>query len=348
MNFIRKHSKKLILLVIAICLFASPSSAVFSKDNDTQNCSNKSVVAGDAATDFDNNGQNLEDGTYKVSSFGWSGGSGRLSYIKCRGLKIKDGVAYGTLEFGSDNYDTLKVRGKSYKKEGNGNSTFTIPVNINKNTSITGRTTAMSQAHWIDYNIYVGLEIKDSKLGQKTNVSNKKLNSKAPEIMGLEYKSKVEINKAKLFKIFQYKGDISLVQVDISSKSVLNYDDSKDESLYHHNVVNYLIVPSGVEVPAGLDKQLIVITSPVSKIKKLKDSNIDDYKSLVSDGVKLIKLDNKIIKGFLFFKFDKDTDTETLEESAEALNIPILFDRSGAESSGGSKEWSKVYKLLGK
>ena len=36
--------------------------------------------------------------------------------------------------------------------------------------------------------------------------------------------------------------------------------------LYHGNVVKYLIVPEDIEIPAGLDKEMIVINQPVDSI----------------------------------------------------------------------------------
>ncbi|MBQ9911515.1 MAG: hypothetical protein IJM49_00635, partial [Firmicutes bacterium] len=47
----------------------------------------------------------LKDGEYKPDSFSWSGGSGRLAYIRCNKIIVRNGQAYAEIEFSSPNYD---------------------------------------------------------------------------------------------------------------------------------------------------------------------------------------------------------------------------------------------------
>ena len=55
-------------------------------------------------------------------------------------------------------------------------------------------------------------------------------------------------------------------QKDGASEASQNQSEQEDKSeLYLNNVVKYLIVPEGVEIPVGLDKETIVIQQPTDK-----------------------------------------------------------------------------------
>ena len=97
-------------------------------------------------------------GSQSVSgyTFRWSGGSGRV-VITCTSVEERDGQTYATINFSgvsgrASHYDAVQVNGTIYS----GSNTFTIPVTLNGNTVIQARTTAMSQAHWITYTLYIG------------------------------------------------------------------------------------------------------------------------------------------------------------------------------------------------
>ncbi|MDD6299944.1 hypothetical protein [Hornefia butyriciproducens] len=250
-----------------------------------------------------NNRTALKDGVYTPDSFSWSGGSGRLAYIKCRKITVTGGKAYATIVFGSSSYDRLKANGKVYSKSGGGLSTFVIPVKLNANNTIIGRTTAMSQPHWIRYTIYVKKAVsaraakkaraeakKAAKDAQKSKLS---LSKSAPKITGLKYKSTVKNKYAKYFRIFRYNHGVSLLSIDISKNTALYEEYTKNakrfakedgkveydeegkpvarsqheitEALYKNNVVSYLLVPEKFDVPAGLDKQYIIVRIPAEK-----------------------------------------------------------------------------------
>ena len=250
-----------------------------------------------------NNRTALKDGVYTPDSFSWSGGSGRLAYIKCRKITVTGGKAYATIVFGSSSYDRLKANGKVYSKSGGGLSTFVIPVKLNANNTIIGRTTAMSQPHWIRYTIYVKKAVsakaakkaraeakKAAKDAQKSKLS---LSKSAPKITGLKYKSTVKNKYAKYFRIFRYNHGVSLLSIDISKNTALYEEYTKNakrfakedgkveydeegkpvarsqheitEALYKNNVVSYLLVPEKFDVPAGLDKQYIIVRTPAEK-----------------------------------------------------------------------------------
>lgn len=122
---------------------------------------------GTAATEDEKDSQTAaagtEDGSY-VPSFGFTGGSGRV-VISCPELVVKDGKAMATLVFSSSNYTRVTVNGVDYGKDnGDGASTFTIPVELNGITAISAETTAMSQPHEIEYELYIytdGTDVAD-------------------------------------------------------------------------------------------------------------------------------------------------------------------------------------------
>lgn len=238
-----------------------------------------------------NSSTTLADGTYTPDSFSWSGGSGKVN-ISCNKVTVTNGQAYATIVFSSEYYGYVKANGnKYYGACGGGTSTFTIPVALNQNNTIIGMTTRMSQAHEITYTIYIALKgANDPKKTDKDNpaednsmlsTGNKKLDDSAPEITGLEYKDETTLEHAKYFKLYHYAKGITLLEVDMTTDTARKPEtvdsgkenakteaaDSQEltgtEKLYMGNVVKYLIVPEGAVIPAGLDKDVIVINQPV-------------------------------------------------------------------------------------
>lgn len=238
-----------------------------------------------------NSSTTLADGTYTPDSFSWSGGSGKVS-ITCNKVTVTNGQAYATIVFSSEYYGYVKANGnKYYGACGGGTSTFTIPVALNQNNTIIGMTTRMSQAHEITYTIYIALKgANDPKKTDKDNpaddnsmlsTGNKKLDDSAPEITGLEYKDETTLEHAKYFKLYHYAKGITLLEVDMTTDTARKPEtvdsgkenakteaaDSQEltgtEKLYMGNVVKYLIVPEGAVIPAGLDKDVIVINQPI-------------------------------------------------------------------------------------
>ena len=277
------------------------SGATSGKQTKFQNNNKKDKVSHSnddrsATTHAVNNRTTLKDGVYKPDAFSWSGGSGRMAYIRCNKLTVTGGKVYATIEFGSPNYDSLRANGRVYSKSGGGNSKFVIPVSLNHNNIIVGRTTAMSQPHWIKYRIYIAKavtkkqaeKLKEQKAEEAK--AKKQISKKAPEIAGLKAQKEIKVKYAKYFRIFQYSKGIQVISIDISKDTALRkayaanaekaakqqdkveYDeDGKPiaksqheitEALYKNSVVNYLLVPKGTEVPAGLDKEYVIVQTP--------------------------------------------------------------------------------------
>lgn len=324
----------------------------------------------------------LKDGVYKPDKFSWSGGSGRVN-ITCDKVTIKNGQALATIVFSSSAYQYVKANGKKYlPTHTGGKSIFVIPVELNKNNSIIGMTTKMSTAHEITYSILVYLSAADeagdgsvsadgSSSGRNFG-SNEKLDEKAPDIIGLEYKSETKLDYAKYFKIYHYDKDVTLLEIDMtkdtdkdpeklkeetatkdSEKTSTKTDSKKNNKsgkkkavkiaikrdnedskksdtqsityndegeavvqtqeeiiadLYKANVVKYLIVPedSDVELPVGIEKEMIVIHLPV------KHAYVDSEESLNTMD------DLKLLKKIAAVGYDRDeTDIEAVNKALE-------------------------------
>lgn len=324
----------------------------------------------------------LKDGVYKPDKFSWSGGSGRVN-ITCDKVTIKNGQALATIVFSSSAYQYVKANGKKYlPTHTGGKSIFVIPVELNKNNSIIGMTTKMSTAHEITYSILVYLSAADeagdgsvsadgSSSGRNFG-SNEKLDEKAPDIIGLEYKSETKLDYAKYFKIYHYDKDVTLLEIDMtkdtdkdpeklkeetatkdSEKTSTKTDSKKNNKsgkkkavkiaikrdnedskksdtqsityndegeavvqtqeeiiadLYKANAVKYLIVPedSDVELPVGIEKEMIVIHLPV------KHAYVDSEESLNTMD------DLKLLKKIAAVGYDQDeTDIEAVNKALE-------------------------------
>ena len=244
----------------------------------------------------------LKDGVYTPDSFSWSGGTGKVS-ITCSKVTVTGGQAYATITFSSPHYQYVKANGNVYypsAKTGSSTS-FVIPVELNKNNSVVGMTTAMSTAHEIKYTIFVyiaeaakanasaranGKEVTvigaNGSDSSKTATANKKMDEVAPEIIGLEYQSETKAEYAKYFKIYHYDQGITLLEIDMNKKtgrkaagkkwkeaseiSGLNPAEQEQAALYLNKVIKYLIVPENVEIPAGLDKEVIVVRQPADHV----------------------------------------------------------------------------------
>lgn len=280
----------------------------------------------------------LKDGVYTPDSFSWSGGTGKVS-ITCSKVTVTGGQAYATITFSSPHYQYVKANGNVYypsAKTGSSTS-FVIPVELNKNNSVVGMTTAMSTAHEIKYTIFVyiaeaakanasaranGKEVTvigaNGSDSSKTAAANKKMDEVAPEIIGLEYQSETKAEYAKYFKIYHYDQGITLLEIDMNKKtgrkaagkkwkeasetSGLNPAEQEQAALYLNKVVKYLIVPENAEIPAGLDKEVIVVRQPADHVYAGSNKTFSLMEELgqldkvTTVGVKKNKCKNETIK----------------------------------------------------
>lgn len=371
----------------------SDSDSNKNKEN-KNNSGNKTSDKNNTKTQSD-----LTDGTYKPDQFSWSGGSGRLAYITCDKITVKKGKAYATIRFSSSSYDKVQAGGGTYANTGSAESTFTIPVTLNANNTISARTVAMSAPHWVEYTIYPYLAEtgKENESGTKTSAQkterqntkdkdknkDRKDNKEVSEIIGLGEAEEIPMKYAEYCRLYRYAGGIKLLQIDLTTDSSLSYEEKDMEAqteveydeegrpiaksqseitqaLYQNSTVSYLLVPKGTEIPAGLDKEMILISIPADKTwsasraagrfmqalgcegmltadaSESENPAAPDFKSIVQDENNLAIL-----------PLQPQTQLETLEKRFATLNIPVILDRSADEKTLQAKaEWAKVYAAL--
>lgn len=203
---------------------SDPTATKDSTKDTTPAEESKSESDTSGSTSQVNSKTKLKDGVYTPDKFTWSGGTGKVN-ITCNKVTIKNGQALATIAFSSSAYQYVKANGKKYfPTHTGGKSIFVIPVELNKNNKIIGMTTKMSTAHEIEYSIMVYLAAADGDGsgaaagdGSGTNFGNKdKLDEKAPDIIGLKYKSETKLDYANYFKIYHYDDDITLLEIDLS------------------------------------------------------------------------------------------------------------------------------------
>lgn len=203
---------------------SDPTATKDSTKDTTPAEESKSESDTSGSTSQVNSKTKLKDGVYTPDKFTWSGGTGKVN-ITCDKVTIKNGQALATIAFSSSAYQYVKANGKKYfPTHTGGKSIFVIPVELNKNNKIIGMTTKMSTAHEIEYSIMVYLAAADGDGsgvaagdGNGTNFGNKdKLDEKAPDIIGLKYKSETKLDYANYFKIYHYDDDITLLEIDLS------------------------------------------------------------------------------------------------------------------------------------
>ena len=268
-----------------------------------------------------NSATKLKDGTYKQDGFTYSGGSGRVTIV-CDKVIIKGGKSYAVIRFvskssGSTSMDYKYVKASNGVYYPAGDGSFTIPVELNANNRILGMTAKMTAAHEIEYTIYVQLKKAESAAAstggggslskeKETDDPDSKLDKKAPEILGLEFKEVIQTPDARYLKLLQYDRGVVLAEVDLRRDTVLDTEEAIEElaqadlaakarnveaeqtdepaetvqitsdyvaAQYRGDVLKYLLVPAGVELPAGLEKDYLIVHLPV-KSTYLMDENL--------------------------------------------------------------------------
>ncbi len=93
------------------------------------------------------------DGVY-TADVTLTGGSGRTSVATPAGITVINGAIQARIVFSSPHFDYVMIDGTRYDRiSGEGNSTFVIPVSLDKDIRISALTTAMSQPHLIEYTL---------------------------------------------------------------------------------------------------------------------------------------------------------------------------------------------------
>ncbi len=142
-----------------------------------------------------------------------------------------------------------------------------------------------------------------------------KLDKQAPEILGLEFKELIATPGARYLKLFQYDQGVVLAEVDLRRDTVrytdvaiedlaqadkaakeaqgetadVQSDEPIDNAqitadyiaeLYQKDILKYLLVPEDVELPAGLEKQYLIVNVPASNVYLMDEDLGDTLKAL--------------------------------------------------------------------
>lgn len=289
----------------------------------------------------------LVDGSYVPTYFGWSGGSGRLQGITCEQVTIANGEATGRIVFQSPNYPQVKVGEDVYDNltPGEDVSTFEIPMPIGENFTVSAQTTAMSQPHWVDYELHC--ELSPLATGD------------APAVPGHDYERSMPLDYATGFSVHYYADGFKVISVN---------DDA-----------DYLVVPEGAEEPSGAAESFTVIHQPLSSVYLCATSAMALFDAI--DGLSAVKLTGTDASGWSIqapidalesgdMKFAgkyNAPDYETIitshcdlavestmilhnpevAETLEQLGVPVFVDRSSYEPEPlGRVEWVKAYGAL--
>lgn len=340
----------------------------------------------------------LEDGVYTPDGFSWSGGTGKVS-ITCTGITVKNGQTYADIRFSSSKYGYVKADGDTYDtSHEDGGSTVTIPVELNRNNNIIGMTTAMSQAHEVTYTIYIYLaaaagiqavESVDPENPPRENsiisTGNLKLDDAAPVIAGMEYEDEVTPEHAEYFRIYRYEGGITLLEIDMTSDTTRDAGGSDMElsqmpvekagetdkispqertaQLYLGNVVKYLIVPENAEIPAGLEKDVIIVQRPVEKAYAACEQVIDTMEQIgMLDKIAAVGLDEKTCKnedilsslkdGTVVFAgtYDEPEKKVLIKSAVDMVIMPsdllVMLPKEGDAADTGAMTPEEQYELL--
>ena len=176
---------------------------------------------------------------------------------------------------------------------------------------------------------------------------------------GLAVERSLELQYAEQFSVDYYEGGYALIHIG-------------DEG-------EYLVVPKGVSVPAGLPETMVVLQQPLDRIYLVATSAVDLFCAL--DGVGSIRLSGTDADGWYIDEVKEAMEqgdilyagkysapdyelihaeqcdlavestmiyhTPEVKEQLERLGVPVLVERSSYESSPlGRMEWLKLYGVL--
>ena len=331
----------------------------------------------------------MQDGTYEPAEFTAQGGSGKVT-ITCPEVTITGGEAKALIELSSPHYEWVKVNGVQYDAENAGeenrkNSVFRIPVVLDREMTIVGLTTAMSQPHEVEYTLFISLTRQEETApsgGGSTegaapdeeeeaagNISLEKGGpSQAPEIEGLTFVSAMDTVYAEGFDIYTYVPAGSgtdelfrLIDVHGSAQYLLLPADSDPLMLQSlPDTITVLQAPlDNLYVAATSSMALFNAAGAIDRVKltgtKADGWYIDAPKKALADGSMVYAGKYSAPDYELLTSSGCDLAVESLmilhspevKEKLEELGIPVFIDTSSRESHPlGRTEWVRLYGVL--
>ena len=333
--------------------------------------------------DLEKLGEDVPEGARMPDYFSFSGGTGRAS-ISCLYLADhsvleqlfsltaddvlpgEDDGMYAMIRFDSSHYDYYTIDGLTYyTAHGEDSSYALVPAPINRNIDLTGMTTAMSAGHEITYQIYIGCAEEGSGISAVTTAGDTYdvLDDAPPLITGLPEEGEL-VAESGLLRIFSYGNEGHLIELDTGMADrfeELAEERMQERSPYLRPVIKYLLVSEDMEIPAGMEKLLVVVKLPAESIYSDSDAahaaiqdlvsedrlktgdGLPDYRSLISDHTDLL------LAGGVWLP-DEPEEGETWLELADTmttLGIPMFIDRSADDPAEEADQiWLNAYKLL--
>ncbi len=309
-------------------------------------------------------GETAYGDVYMPGTFTWSGGSGKID-ITCPQVRFEGDQAYATLIFSSSHYTYIRIGEEIYNGTSDETQTvFEIPVTMDETMTIAAETTAMSQPHEIEYEIYVSLAVNEDDvppdgLPEEETEAQLPEDFKIPELAGLSYESSMDPSAAECFNVYRYSDGYQVIDVPLSGQ--------------------YLVVPEGADVPDGLPEDMTVIRCPLKQIYVAATSSMSLFDAVGAlDQVTMTGTDTQgwsipapreaLESGSMTFAgkysapdyemlIDRECDlavestmiwhTPEVKEMLEDLGIPVFVDRSSYEKSALARtEWVRVYGVL--
>ena len=251
--------------------------------------------------------------------FSFEGGTGRVS-ISCSGITYTDGVPYATIVFGSESYSYIKIGGEQYDCEHEEGTSFaSIPITLNANNTIQALTTRMSEAHEIEYEIFV--YVSDGNTDPYALLRGTDLDDAAPFIPGIVLLTSEAMESSDTYRLFEYQNGVYLLEMKVGGTGSVADPESyvtqaitteaAQENLYKNAVIKYLLAPADAVLPAGIEKEAIVIRIPASNA--YVGTGDIELKEIVEKSYDLLIVDPSILDAFA-----------DLASNAANLHIPLV------------------------
>ena len=168
------------------------------------------------------------------------------------------------------------------------------------------------------------------------------------------------------------------IEYDEEGKPIAKSENELTNELYQNNIVNYLVVPKDAELPAGLEKDCVIITKPVKNSYIASEEALDmitgldqkesiaitdtdqyeepPFKEIVRSKTDLAILPDQALPEKVTKK-SSDEEKELSKEKAQtlkklqtrysSLSVPLIIDRGGDEATTyGQAEWIKIYGVI--
>ena len=325
-----------------------------------------------------------EDGEYTIEA-SLEGGSGKASITSPMILTVKDHEGIALVEWSSPNYDYMIVNGeKLYPVNTEGNSAFEVPVSfMDQPVTVTADTIAMSAPHEIEYtltfhsetirrqsrdsskmdgqNVGTGPETGEED-GQRQIMINSLEGRKIDISPQMTYLNSMELRYAECFAADYYEGGYCLLTLADGSR--------------------FLTVPENTGIPDSLDKDIIILQQPISRIYLVASAAMDMFCGLDAldsirfsgqkaegwyiDEAKAAMEDGKILYAGKYSMPDYElivsggcdlaientmiSHSPEIIEKLQEFNIPVMIEYSSYETHPlGRAEWIRFYgALLGK